>query len=100
MDTGIFGTPDFELPEDLTVIEDDAFVGADMTVVYIPDGCSSIGAGAFRDCTNLSQIRIPDDCTIGTGAFDGCGYVTIFGTGGSPAEDYCDENPDCEFVEE
>jgi len=43
-----------------------------MTVIVIPDSCRVIGDHAFRDCTNLYQVRIPADCAIGTDAFDGC----------------------------
>ena len=39
-----FGTPDFTLPGDVKAIEASAFEGTDASVVYIPDGCETIGA--------------------------------------------------------
>ena len=97
-----YGTPDFTLPANITVIEEYAFEGADMTVVYIPDGCTEIGAYAFKDCRNLRQIRVPAGCAIGEFAFDGCENVTIFGVSipGSGAEQYCANHDNCTFAEE
>ena len=73
-----------------------------MTVIVIPDSCRAIGDHAFRDCTNLYQIRIPADCAIGTDAFDGCTTVYIYGTSGSPAHAYCQDpqHANCVFVSE
>ena len=96
-----YGTPDFTLPGQITHVESMAFSGAAMRVVWIPDGCIQIGALAFSDCPNLTQVRIPDRCAIGTGAFEGsAGIVYIYGTAGSDAERYCLENSGCVFVEE
>ena len=94
-------TPDFVLPDKIECIEESAFENnLAMTVVYIPDGCTSIGPYAFRQCFRLERIRIPADCEIGTGAFDRCFGVLIFGTAGSPAEEYCETHSNCIFVEE
>ena len=95
-----FGTPDFTLPGDVTAIEESAFQGIAASVVYIPDGCGTIGAYAFKDCPNLTQIRIPAGCAIGENAFDGCERVWIFGTAGSAAEQYCENHDNCVFVAE
>jgi uncharacterized repeat protein (TIGR02543 family) len=44
-----------------------------LTSVTIPDGVTSIGAGAFWGCTGLTSVTIPDSVTsIGGGAFAGC----------------------------
>lgn len=41
--------------------------------VEIPEGITSIGAGAFRWCEYLSEARIPQSVIdIGSGAFQGC----------------------------
>ncbi|MCR5843721.1 MAG: leucine-rich repeat domain-containing protein [Oscillospiraceae bacterium] len=95
------GTPDFTLPAAIRTIEESAFEGAAMTVVDIPDGCESIGANAFKDCANLTQIHIPAGCAIGDGAFFGCGTVYIFAPAGSPAESFCaaPANANCVFCE-
>ena len=88
----VYGVPDFILPTDITAIEANAFEGAAMTAVSIPDGCGTIGDYAFQDCASLTQIRIPAGCALGTDVFDGCGLVYVFGQAGSPAEAYCAEN--------
>ncbi|MBQ6506411.1 MAG: chitobiase/beta-hexosaminidase C-terminal domain-containing protein [Clostridia bacterium] len=98
-----FGEPDFTLPTGLSEIGEEAFEGiAAMTVIVIPDSCRAIGDHAFRDCTNLYQVRIPADCAIGTDAFDGCTTVYIYGTAGSPAHAYCQDpqHANCVFVSE
>ncbi len=83
--------PDFILPDDLTHIEAEAFAGAKMTVVYIPDGVKSIGSRAFANCTGLTHIRIPASGTvIAEDAFQGVdpSQLTIFGASGSAAETF------------
>ena len=93
-------TPDFVLPDSIDRIEESAFEDASMTVAYIPDGCTYIGPYAFRNCYGLERIRIPADCEIGEDAFDECFGVLVFGTAGSPAEEYCETHDNCFFVEE
>ena len=96
----VFGTPDFILPAATIRIEEEAFEGSAMDIVYIPNLCTSIGAHAFRNCANLQQIRIPVDCAIGADAFEGCNHVMIFGAVGSAAEFYCTTHKNCTFVPE
>ena len=93
-----FGTPDFTLPASLTEIEEEAFEGVAMKVAYVPNGCTSIGDRAFKDCLSLRQIRIPADCTLGAGVFDSCETVYVFSAAGSPADIYCQTHNNCEFV--
>jgi hypothetical protein len=95
-----YGDPDFTLPDDISEIGEEAFAGADMCVVYIPDSCVAIGAGAFRDCGSLRQIRVPAACAIGENAFEGCASLVIFGTPGSEAEHYCSAHDNCVFLAE
>lgn len=61
------------------VIENDVlkkYQGSD-TDVIIPDGVTSIGAGAFKNCTALIVITIPNTVTsIGNSAFYGCSNLT------------------------
>ena len=82
------------------MIEESAFEGAKMTVVYIPNGCASIGAGAFRNCAGLTRIRIPSTCALGANVFDGCTLVYVYGAADSAAETYCQTHDNCVFVKE
>ena len=86
----------------MTTIEEEAFEGIAATAVWLDDGCESIGDYAFRNCPNLQRIRIPENCTIGTGAFDGCAHVYLYGKTGGTAEAYCNDpaHANCEFVAE
>ena len=97
-ETTVFGTPDFVLPSDTTRIEEEAFEGTSMKIVYVPDSCTVIEKHAFRG-SSIEQIRIPVGCELGEDVFEGCEGVEIFGTAGSPAQDYCDEHDNCEFYE-
>jgi len=46
-------------------------------VVVIPDGVTTIGQQAFRDCTGITSITIPDSVTtIGSKAFHDCTGLT------------------------
>ena len=96
-----FGPPTFKLPMNTRIVEESAFEGLPMTVVEIPDGCESIGANAFKDCANLTQIRIPASvATIDETAFDGCTDVLVFGTSPSAAETFCSTHLNCTFIAE
>ena len=56
-------------------------VGCDKSVtnVVIPAGVTSIGGGAFSDCTSLTSIEIPNSVKIiGSGAFRGCTSLGVF----------------------
>ena len=96
--TPVFGTPDFTLPASLTAVEEEAFAGIAASAVDVPASCASICACAFRNCPNLTQIRIPADCELGTDVFAGCEIVYVFGAPGSSAEAYCQSHVNCVFV--
>ena len=90
---------DFTLPKGIREIGDEAFSGSAMTSVYIPDGCTSIGSGAFRNCPNLKQVRIPNGCTVAEDAFDDR-ELLILGSLGGPADLFCRQHGKYTFVEE
>ena len=48
-----------------------------LTSIVIPDSVTSIDYAAFRDCIGLTSVVIPDGVIgIGSGAFDGCSSLT------------------------
>ncbi|MBP5636503.1 MAG: leucine-rich repeat domain-containing protein, partial [Bacteroidales bacterium] len=54
-----------------------AFAPYNLTSYTIPDNVTTIGAGAFFDCSGLTSIVIPDSVTtIGSSAFHGCSNLS------------------------
>lgn len=48
-----------------------------LTSVTIPEGITNIGVNSFEGCANLTSITIPNSVTsIGAGAFQGCSELT------------------------
>ncbi len=52
------------IPEGITVIEEDAFLGAEIKSLTIPDSVTDIGRGAFGMCVELEEVH------IGSGAYN------------------------------
>ena len=97
-----FGQADFVLPADTLTVGESAFEGDEkITVAVIPEGCENIGKWSFRNCTNLTYIRIPGECFVEDDAFDGCRWVFIVSSENSPAWQYCqDHEENCLFIKE
>lgn len=94
-----FGPAAFTLPAALTIIEESAFEGnIALTVVEAGEGVTTIGADAFKGCTNLTQIKLPANCAIDPAAFTGCGTVYVFAPEGGSAQISCQGIGNCVFV--
>ena len=85
-------TPDFVLPNDLTLVGADAFSGS-FVYAKLPDMPVTIGPRAFARCPNLAYIHIPAQVTnISPDAFDGLSDLTILGIDGSAADSFAREH--------
>ncbi len=98
--TTAFGPATFTLPADLTAIKASAFEGDMAITVVDAHNVDSIGAKAFKDCTGLKQIRLPQDCQIDSTAFSGCNEVCIFAPAGGDTQNWCSGQSNVVFVEE
>ena len=69
---------EFIIPDNVTSIGDGAFRDCtSLTSITIPDSVTSIGAYAFCNCSNLTSITIPEGITsIGNYTFYGCKSLT------------------------
>ena len=79
--------PDFTIPADTRMIEDEAFRGCAFTYAQLSEKTISVGNNAFADCPNLTDIYLGEGIVeIGMNAIpDG---VFIHGKPGSFAETY------------
>ena len=88
VDYDTLGEITFVTPDDLEIIEAEAFRGIDAEVVRITDNVLAIRDRAFAD-SSLRQIIIPAGVTeIADNAFDGCGEFVVFCFEGSYAQDW------------
>ena len=86
----IAGCKNSVIPTDgsVTSIGDEAFRDCtSLTSITIPDGVTSIGYSAFSDCTGLTSITIGDSATsIGYSAFYNCTGLTSVTFEGTKAQ--------------
>ncbi len=81
------------LPAGLTVLEDESFADCGMTHVIVPEGCLSIGAGAFANQRQPLILELPESLTsIGDGALQNCPHALIIAPAGSYAIHWAREN--------
>ena len=55
---------------DIKTIKESAFENSKMTIAYIPDGCQTISAYAFKNCKQLTQIS-----QINSALIADCGFL-------------------------
>ena len=67
------------LPDNLTVIEEEAFAGTACEIVVIPKSCTQIRSNAFNGASQLKYIIVPADADIhvSRGAFNGTDATVI-----------------------
>ena len=91
---------EFILPAAAKAIGEGAFEGNLSINVMDARNCTSIGADAFKGCTGLFQLRLPQNCAIDSTAFDGCQNVYIFAPAGGTTEAFCTNSNTCIFIAE
>jgi len=92
--------PAVQFPSAMTAIEEEAFAGMGLQAAVLPEGCVSIGARAFAECTNLQVIHIPASVTdIAEDAFSGCTQLVIITPKESPSAIYAQANGIVWFAE-
>ena len=84
-----------ETGETITGLTDTGKTQTELVIPYKINGVeiTSIGDGAFTDCSSLTSINIPNSVTsISPSAFDGCTNLKIYCEQGSYAETYAKNN--------
>lgn len=86
------------LPKDVTVIEDEAFMGTGSREIVIPDGVAYIGNRAFADCYRLKRITLPASAqAIGTSILEHSEQVIVLCPPQSMVKTYSEEH-DLQYI--
>ena len=88
-----------QLPESLTAVSGELFTSSAATCIILPDGCTSIGSGAF-DGMDLWEIRIPasvpyadlEEAFADDSERNSC--ILIITPEGSPAQQFAEDHLD------
>jgi hypothetical protein len=68
----------YVIPNGVTSIGAGAFYGSRITGVTIPNSVTNIGAWGFNDCSSLGSVTIPNSViNIGDGAFASCNLANL-----------------------
>ena len=92
VDTTLAGK--YNVKNDTKLIADSAFINCNkITEILLPNSLKTIGNNAFKNCYGLKAITIPKNVTsISATAFTDCSNFTIYGSAGSFAETFANQN--------
>lgn len=77
----------------VTGIDECAFESCEITSISIPETITSIGYGAFCNCTGLTSISIPNSVTVlGSSTFSGCANLKSINIPNSVTFEYIGAN--------
>lgn len=65
------------LPDNLQIIDDEAFAGMSFDAIIVPPSCTEVGYRAFADCKNLIYLSVPYYTRMPEDALEGCDNVRI-----------------------
>ena len=81
-----------ECPDSLRYICENAFSSnSDLSDIVLNDGCRTIEKNALSGCRSLKSLEIPASVSE-IGAQENCGLTDIYGTAGTAAEQFAEEN--------
>ena len=91
--SGVPADSRIRLPDGTKSVEDEAFRGAAMCVIELPDSVTRIGENAFSDCGNLRFVYLPDNLNdIAENAFPDDVTVMAIVNEDTPAYEWADEH--------
>jgi len=96
----VFKFPKMVLPASTSTIEEEAFEGDEKLTSVDAHSCTLLKDGAFKNCTSLLQIRLPQNCVFEGNPFAGCGEVFVYAPAGGSTEAGCNEIENLNFIAE